>query len=405
MAITIEQSTETFNPGYNDIVYVISSTNSGNTNFKYVVDVKINSESFRLTLFPHPSLGSAFVNIGKIVETYLSSDIDLDAYGFQNNVNSIVDFEVEIGEQYGEPVVVFPDLVSASASAWNGVIDFLEFQSYTGAGYRMDGSGVQPYLTNQPTNVVIRDNENAFVAGITGTSGIIGYTEIITKDSTGSTIQTVEVQNPFTDIDVFESEMVRFGCGTKNLNLIAGSLLQLGSQPIITDSVASYTVQWRQLTGGAVSIVQTYTINNECTKNNLYRFHFLNKKGGFDSFTFYRADTKRVSIQRSSYKKNAASLTAADTYGYTTKARTNIAYNTTLKDSISVLSDWITEEDSTWLEELITSPEVYLEDETYGLVSVNISNSTYDFKQIATEKLFNLRISFTYGYDRYRQRY
>tara|TARA_R100001244_G_scaffold63542_1_gene52773 strand:- start:8783 stop:10000 length:1218 start_codon:yes stop_codon:yes gene_type:complete len=405
MAITIEQTPILYTPVYNEMIYVISSTNSGNTNFKYVVDVVINSDSFRLTLFPHPSFGTAYIDIGKIIETYISSDIDASTYGFQENTNSIKSFSVNFGEQYGEPVVVFPSLTSASAFAWNGVIDFLEFQSYTGSGYRMDGSGEQPFLTDQPTNTIIRDDESAWVAGITGTSGIIGYTEIITKDSSGSTLQTVQVQNPFTDISVFDGRMVRFGCGTKNLNLIGGSLLQLGSQPIITASVASYTIQWKQLTGGAVSIAQTYTINNTCTRNNLYRFHFLNKRGGFDSFTFYRADTKRVSIKRDSYKKNAASLTAADAYGYETKARTNIAYNTRLKDNISVLSDWITEDESIWLEDLITSPEVYLDDSTYGLVSVNIKDNSYDIKQVATDKLFNLRISFEYGYDRFRQRY
>ena len=240
---------------------------------------------------------------------------------------------------------------------------------------------------------------------MTDTSGVIGMAKVTTKDTAGSTIQTVLIQNPYIDSDVFDSKVVGFGCGTKNLNLIDSSRITLGAQPIITDSVASYEVRFAELDASVVSLVKTYTISNPCTRNTLYRLHFLNKTGGFDSYTFNRADTKRVSINRSSYKKNAASLTASDSYGYTARARTNIAYNTTQKDNISVLSDWITEEESTWLEELISSPEVYLEDATYGLVSINVSNSSYDFKQVATEKLFNLRISFTYSYDRFRQRY
>ena len=58
----------------------------------------------------------------------------------------------------------------------------------------------------------------------------------------------------------------------------------------------------------------------------------------------------------------------------------------------------------TWLEELINSPEVYLDDSTYGLVSVNIMNSSFEFKQSVKDKLFNLEIEFEYSYDRYTQR-
>ena len=83
MAITINQAPVAITPAYEDIVYVVSSTNNGETNFKYVVDVIVKGYSFRLTMFPHPSYGTAYVNIGKIIETYLTSDIDKSTYGFQ----------------------------------------------------------------------------------------------------------------------------------------------------------------------------------------------------------------------------------------------------------------------------------------------------------------------------------
>lgn len=398
MAITIEQAPNKRQPAYNDLVFVVSSTNSGNTNFKYVVDVVINGATTRMTLFPHPSFGTAYVNIGKIVETYVTSDISIDNYGFQPCPNSNVAYQVRFGEQYGEPVVVYPDLNNTTGYfVWNAVMDFLFFQSYP---------NVTPIpAPKRPSNVIIRDAENAWLYTTILTSGSIGFAEVITMDSAGATIQTVQVQNPFSDSDANDSKTMRFGCGTSNMNLIPSSGISLGSQPIITASVASYSVELKQLSGAQLRAPQTYTINNVCTKNNLYRIHFMNEDGGFDSFTFYRADSKSVSINRSSYRKNAAGLTSADTYGYETKSRTTIAYNTKLKDRISVLSDWITGDESIWLEELITSPEVYLDDATYGLVSINVNSTSYDIKQTETEKLFNLRLTFTYSYDRFRQRY
>jgi len=408
MAITIEQSPHSTTPAYEDIIYVISSTNSGNTNFKYVIDIVVNGTSNRITVFPHPSFGTAYVNIGKIIETYISSNIDDSTFGFQEAASSYEDFTVQFGEQYGDPVVVFANLTSTTGTAWNGIVDFLPFSTYSSTGYLeyvMSTNAASDYLTEQTSNVIIRDSEDAWLYGLTDTSGTIGYAEVITKDSAGSTIQTINIQNPYTNTDVFDGKVVSFSTGTNNLNSIDASQITLGAQPIITASVASYDIKWFNLSSSAVSPTQTYTIENTCTRNNLYRFHFLNKKGGFDSFTFYRADSKSVRIQRDSYKKGADSFSNSTTYGYGTGARTNIAYNTKLTDTITVLSDWIDEETSTWLEQLISSPEVYLVDDTYGLVAINISNSSYDFKQEETQKLFNLRINFTYSYNRFRQRY
>ena len=70
---------------------------------------------------------------------------------------------------------------------------------------------------------------------------------------------------------------------------------------------------------------------------------------------------------------------------------------------ITVKSDWVTEATNDWLEELITSPDVYVDDVTFGLVPVEITTSTFDLKQTVNDKLWNISISFRYTYDTFRQ--
>ena len=178
MAITIEQEPVLISPAYNDIVYVISSDNTTETNFKYVADIVVKGKSFRITLFPHPSLSSTFVNVGRIIENYLSSDIGDGIYGFQECNKSYEEYTVRFGEQYGDPVVVYPNLTSDTKYAWNGVIDFLPYQSYTGANYIMVQMDITPFLTNQPSDITIRDSEDAWLYGITNTSGTINYAQL-----------------------------------------------------------------------------------------------------------------------------------------------------------------------------------------------------------------------------------
>jgi hypothetical protein len=73
------------------------------------------------------------------------------------------------------------------------------------------------------------------------------------------------------------------------------------------------------------------------------------------------------------------------------------------KDKVKITSNWIDEETSEWLEELITSPVVFLDDATYGLVAVSITDTNYVRKQWRTDGLSNLEITIEYSYDRTRQ--
>jgi hypothetical protein len=80
-----------------------------------------------------------------------------------------------------------------------------------------------------------------------------------------------------------------------------------------------------------------------------------------------------------------------------------VQYETILDDTITIQSDWITEAESAWLEQLVTSPDVYIY-EGVNLVSVNITDSSYSTKYVASEQLFNLSVTFQYSQNRKRQR-
>jgi len=153
----------------------------------------------------------------------------------------------------------------------------------------------------------------------------------------------------------------------------------------------------------AVTEQHRYTVNTDCTKYTTYRIWFLNKLGGYDVFTFYKQNTFNSEIKRETYKANLGTQTAT-TQSYTAQQRAITQYNTKIKDTVSCNSDWITEAQSLWLEELVTSPDVYVE-KNGVLVSINIQNSNYERKYQVNKHLFNLKIDFQYSYERQRQRF
>ena len=412
MAITINGFPETHTPVYNNVMFTVISDNIAETNFKYVADVYVGGDVIRLTTTTNLEYNTGIFNIGRVLEAYLSSDIDKTGTQFRQNVNSYVEYYVKFGEEYGATPVVYPGLTTSNTyTAWNGIMDFLKFQEFNATYGQWEYVFRQSFdeakfLTDRPASGVIRYNEDAWLYANTNSGNDISKARVVTYDVNKNVLQTVEFVNTFFGSSDTPSEFLRFDAGTSNLNNIPSSGITLGAQPIIVSSgtpVAYYTVS-AILGSNEYSNTQTYVIDNNCYKNVAYRFHFLNKLGGFDSFTFYRGSNKSSRIKRSNYKKIAGDATSDATYGYNKSSRGHTTYNVDIEDNIKVESDWINEETMDWLEELITSPEVYLDDPTHGLVGIVVNNSKYEFMQDAQGKLFSLMIDFNYSFDRTRQR-
>jgi hypothetical protein len=138
-----------------------------------------------------------------------------------------------------------------------------------------------------------------------------------------------------------------------------------------------------------------------CTNYDSYRLHFLNKFGGFDSVTFDRVSRVNEEIERKSFKKLYGSTSGRWSYNTYDRGITN--YDTAIKDRLVLNSDWLTESEYAWLEELVSSPEVYW-DNGNELWAVNITDSNYEKKKVVNDKLFNLTIAVEITQKRYRQR-
>lgn len=414
MAITVLQAPNKFQPAYNAINYVVSSDKTAQANFSYVADIYITGVSnpayIRIKHQAEPITGFAVFDIHRIVENFLTKDISTSLYGWNNNDNSFAEYQVKFGEEFGlstSGTTVYSNLTLGSVNyTYNGVFDFLDFQSYTQTPYVILGaSATNKFLTNQPATVNIGADENAWLHAQTDTSGSIFYAEVITYNSAGVAIQTVLVKNNSQAAATDAAKFVRFGSGTRNLNLISSGDIASGALPIITASVASYSVKIKTFAGVTVSETKTYTVVDRCIGHTPYRFHFLNKMGGFDSFTFTKLSRVVSAVARQIYKKNLGTLTPiTGVYGYAKSDRQDAVFDTNIKESVTINSDWISESESTWLKELITSPVVFLDHATHGLIAVTITNAAYEEMKDVNDKIFNMVLNFEYTFNNARQR-
>ena len=101
MAITILLEPQEFQPVYNEVITVLSSTNSGQPNFQYVIDVNVDGvKTSRTKVTPNPD-GYGVVDLHKHLEPFVNSDIDYsETDTFQLLPNSFIKYDIDLLEEY-----------------------------------------------------------------------------------------------------------------------------------------------------------------------------------------------------------------------------------------------------------------------------------------------------------------
>ncbi len=165
---------------------------------------------------------------------------------------------------------------------------------------------------------------------------------------------------------------------------------------LITDYIKYYTVK--------IGSTSTYQFNLVCEpKYTRYTLHFLNKFGGFESFDFRKVSRKGLNIEKSDFGKLPYTV---DSNGAISYVNSNNVYNETRSTYASLFSerltlntDILTDQEYTWLADLVLSPLVYIELEGY-LVGATIRSNNYDFRKVVNDRLTNLTIDLEFG-DQY----
>jgi hypothetical protein len=431
MAITANQQPQSFQPVYNPYVFVLSSDNSGNFNFKInfvVVDSTDSSNPVTVATLQNPTNtnGYAVFDLSRVIRDYITDNFSLGVTLASNCGNSIKRFTFYAQEVYsasasGTPVAtgtIYEYGAIADTTSkylWNAALPFDEFDTYQKNNYLLKYGTytANKWLTNGPidTGINMSSNQNAYgyllcenLDSGNANESLVQSTIIKTYNSAGSLLGTYEV-----DIDFAQSTtnlngfMIRIPVGTYNIAQIGALDFISGSQPIITSNVSYYTVHGKHPTFG-----QTYgfrvNIVDYCNSPQMFRLHWLNRLGGFDCFNFDRYYTETSQIERKFYKRPYGNVTSGS-WSYAVSDRNNVNMINTSRKQFIIQTNWISETEAEWLEELMTSPVVYLEESATVLKAVNIIDTSYETKYRQKDKVFNLSLTIELTYDYKSQTY
>lgn len=410
MAITVHQSPPEYSPLYNGLPYVLSSSNSSAQNFSIQMRVYDGAELLApLNIPPRPD-GYVLADPARIIESTMFPDISVfENVGWRKS-GSFAKYSVQFQESFGAVPEVTGAITTSTQYAFNGALRYFDFNAYDMARYLVQVSGTpQNYLTYMPTTVPVRMEQQVELGLFTQQDGLfnpVSRAVIKTYNAAGTQVQQATVDNPFNVYSNDDNRFLSFMCGPADLNSLT---LTTGTQPLLNDGIYRYTVQMEDDDGpNASTILQTFVIDRRCSKyENHVVLYFLNPLGRFDSFAFSLANQQSYDYVKQMFRQYAGELdTDTQTFAWNQYGSQRRVFDTTEQEKWTLTADYLEEDVSKWLRDLVGSPRVYMTHPDYddALVEVQIDKRSHVVNQRAIDRLFNIEMQVSLSAINFRQR-
>ena len=349
--------------------------------------------------------------------------VDKSALG----VNSVKWFQIDFKIEYEGADAAYPDYVAEDTSMgtstqeyviYNGVVDETDVLQTSGSnfGYDLDTAGFATYgavtggaLSDAPLTQYARITDygtlpflSDCIPPIEGfNSPPIDNAEVEMFNSSGASLGTFDVAvTSSATTTLAMNKIVYIGCFPANFSGAGYSAWTTHKA-----NVAYYTVKTENTAIGVIG--QTYRFDIICENGRGYegiRLTWLNKHGTWDYYTFNKKSVRSLSTNRKTYTQLSGTWNEA-TYKLHGSSGGRKNYKVDTKEKIKMNTDYISENESVWLEQLINSPEVYIlngyQSDVGGTLRryvqpVTLTTSKHTRKTVANDKL----IQYTFEVER-----
>ncbi len=366
MAITLISSPDTFQPAYNPIEFKFVSDNVATCDFKYIADIFVNGVfAVRLKIFPEISNNQGYVRVERILQDFLSYKFSTvtgggvgvsylpTVAGFQTLDNHLISYTIQMREQYngandclGSVVTSSVLYTSGTFYCWNGALNRDSYFSYDQYQYLANDNDSR-FLTNRPiaTTTLIKSNTGTLLSFLhtnaNAPTGVVTQAIVELYDSRHVYLATNTVANTYLANTTLNKCLV--------FNLIPSTLTSFN------DNTKFIVVYLADASSVRITEAFVFEIDTRCTKYQKNNLYWLNPLGGWDNYHFDLVSNRSLDIKRDQYEKNT-SQTLLRPFD-----RGNTITSVNSVDKWTLTSNWMTENESKWLGDLFTSPEVYMD--------------------------------------------
>lgn len=304
-----------------------------------------------------------------------------------NNYAFVIDqaFGVSTAPEAGTAVnsdfskTLFTGLTSSTGNyVFNGALSHEAFRTYDPQDYILGTGATGSLMTSLPNGYLFDLDTRAYLFAFQTGGTNAQYLRI---DLSNGNTYRIENSNP-------TGQTLAVGVGTWNIN-------NSGFGNIIDGTITSYTAQTENAASAATSQALTFEVYENCAGRPYTQMQLvgMDRLGSVVGFNFDLAHTKTDNIARSEYKGIVGSYNGS-TWGYNSHDRGRKVYNVDVAKSYTVNSDFIKEELVEYLAELYSSPEVFLVDESGNWLPIIVTDTAFEFKFRATQKLISYKLTF-----------
>jgi len=380
MSYSFIQTPATMSLAQSPVIFAVSSSQYTNEiNFQYIGELTIwtgsltasgSGDTWTLAKYPSATGLTGIFDLSRIIN---STQTEL----IEQNISPIKYFRFDSYYRYQSGSLYFTGSTISSA-VFQGADGYQLFPETIGAQVNTL-TPLWPLMTSGPTT------QSVFVDNV-GTStvfvGNVGQsipTKIIYSGSTGN------------------GQFILSSSTTNSNTLVAGfpnAPAQSGF-PLSTGSLSSYTLQ---AYSGSVALGQPITYNITCQqKYPNIRIKWKNRFGQFDYLNFDMVNRQSISSERRTYQPQLGSW-GGRTLSYNSYDSQTLAYIIDSKQTISVNSNWLTEDYNDILKQLLVSDEIYwMQYNTTDVRPLTITTSNIQFKTGVNDKLIQYQFDFQLG--------
>jgi len=408
MALTISQQPQEYTPAFNDQWITALSTEIAQPDFKYKVDVAIQYDlngtpttaTFTDYVFPRPD-GYLVYNPKEKVQNYVQNFFKPYDYTILEAVNEIVDVTVTITETWtGE---VAPDSEQVIYYAWNACLTEREMVGFDYNKYISSGSVVRFHSVATSGAVSIpfekigleSDNYIHFLKSSLFTA--INYKLI---DTNGVDIlDDIDLTGSMTNDKIYQ------------INVSPQHAVNLGWNPTVGMFIKIEFYYTNLVPEDVVVHTYTYEIKELCTKHDINRVYYRNRRGGVSSFPFEQMSTDTIENKTNEVRLNRNKIVSG-VFTYDPYEHENRIVSTQEIFKKSLMTNWITELDNKYLEELYSSPQCWVVNESdgyeyygdYSYLPVTSKSAPFLLNKHSNNKLFNYKLDVELSTQETRQR-
>jgi hypothetical protein len=382
MALTVSQTPQIYTPAYNEQIFVALSNQIAVSDFYYLVQFQVGASIIYTKKILQRPDGYCVFDAIEVVKNYIKHSFNPTVTNITYATDSAVGVTVYIKEFYSGAV---QSTYTYNYVAWNACLDADTFSTYDYRDYVSNGGEVKllspnryEYLVPNGKVDIKADNWLHFF------KDDFTYIDFVLYRASGAVKGTI-------------TKTIPTGAYIHYIN--TGAKLWDGSGVTVnpTDTLEI------NFEGDSGTSTYSFTFTDVCSKSVQYNVYYYKRNGAIGFKTFELVSQETLIKKTNTVRMNTKTLTSG-VYSAPTYAREKSTVSTTSQKSITLNTNWITEQQAIELNELFDSPMVWLQLETGEYKPITITDNSYKFSKHVNDKLFNYSITADYDNTETRQR-